>query len=309
MLRSDKTSIVLGVMTALCWSPHFHLFSRLRAGAEPPPSTLVLSFYFVLGAAGSLLLFMFLTGRLPELNVFKRRETRFLLLAGLGGYGFWMLRGVALRSLDPARARLLFYTAPVLIGLLSQFQKEKMDARLLLGLLLGLVGCIMLTTFRGLFAGPLRPVLVALGAAACWAVFSLAAVPPAREENALPVAALVVGVGALCLFINCLSTGENVFAIRPRALLVALGGGVVTVGLMMILWLKCLAAMSAPLAGGLWYLGLVFGVLLSHLVLGGPAPNLWWTLVGTAFVLLGLHTALSGRRHEALTLSDVIRSS
>ncbi len=308
MLRSDKMAVALGVVSALCWSPHFHLFNRLRTEADPPP-VLVLSFYFVLGAAGALLLFMFLTGRLPELRAFKRRETRFLLLAGLGGYAFWMLRGVALRSLDPSRARLLFYTAPLLMGVFSLFSREKMDGRLLVGLVLGLIGCIMLTSPAHLFSGPLRPVLVAVGAAACWALFSLAAVPLAREENVLPVAALVLGIGALCLFINCLSTVENIFAIRPGALLYALGAGALTIGLMMVFWLKCLGAMSAPLAGGLWYLGLVFGVFLSHLVLGGPAPNLWWTLGGTTLVLLGLHSALSGRRRQALTLSDIIRGS
>lgn len=304
MRLPQRTSVVLGVLAALVWSPHFQLFRKL--GADGPPA-LVAYFYVLLGAAGALLLFMFLGGRMDELNAFKRRETYFILLAAFGGYGFWVLRSLTLDVLPASRAHLLFYAAPLAAGVLSFFGGERADGRTFFGLALGFVGCIMMVP-PGVREGTgLRGLLLGIGAAACWGIFWLLARPVVREEKVLPVAALVAGIGAACLLVTCLSTGAGLFDISPGQLVTALLGGAVTVGFMMALWLRCLAGMAVPLAAGLWYLGLFFSGLWSLLGFGGTGPDLWWLLGGGVLVLLGLHSALSGRRRRGATMSDVIR--
>jgi len=119
------------------------LFRRLLKGKGAPTAP-VLAFYFVFGGAVALLLVMFLLGRLPELRIFNRRETHFLVLVATGGYGFWILRSLTMDALDFSTARLLFLTAPLAIGALSAFSREKADGRALFGLALGFVGCILL---------------------------------------------------------------------------------------------------------------------------------------------------------------------
>ncbi len=309
-MRSRKAAAAVGVLAAAFWSPHFQLVQRLTTG-ESPPSRLVLSFYFVLGAAIALSLVLFLTGRLSELRVFNRQETHFLLLAATGGYGFWVLRALALAELAPApaRAHLLFCAVPIFIAVLSVFAAERADGRTFIGLLLGFFGCVVLVVPGHLMAGSLRGTLLALAAAACWALFTLAARSLMRQEKALPVVALVTAIGAACLLVTCLSTRESIFAVRPDQLGMALAGGFFTVGIMTALWLRCLAVMPAVLAAGFWYLGTLFGAIWAFLGWGGDRPNVWWLLVGGALILLGLHGALSGRRTAEVTLGDVIRGS
>ncbi|MFO8007098.1 MAG: DMT family transporter [Candidatus Brocadiia bacterium] len=306
MYRSRKAAIALGVLAALLWSPHFRLVERIRAGQAAPPY-MVLGFYFLLGGALALVLVLFLTGRLAEMRLFNRRETQFLVLAASGGYGFWILRALSLQAAAPSRAHLAFYAAPVIMAVFSALTKERADGRTMVGLLLGFVGCIMLIGPGEGSGVQLRGTVLGLAAAACWAVFFLVARPLMRQERALPVAALTTGIGALFLLATSLGMRVGLFDIAPADLGLALLGGAVTVGFMMALWLKCLAQLPAALAGGLWYLGLLFGSLWGFAGFLEPRPDGWWLLGGAVLILLGLHSALSGRRRGEATMGDIIR--
>jgi len=310
MQGARKSAYFFGVLAALLWGPQFMLFRRLLKGKGAPTAP-VLAFYFVFGGAVALLLVMFLLGRLPELRIFNRRETHFLVLVATGGYGFWILRSLTMDALDFSTARLLFLTAPLAIGALSAFSREKADGRALFGLALGFVGCILLVGPGRQMAGGLRGALLGLAAAGCWALFSVSARPLVRTESALPVAALVTALGALCLLVTCLSMGEGIIRIGPRQLMLACLAGAVTVGFMMPVWLRCLAGAPAALAGGFWYLGLLFGVLLACRIEGEPHPGALWILGGATLILLGLYGALSGRykRRRGVSMSDIIRDT
>jgi drug/metabolite transporter (DMT)-like permease len=121
------------------------------------------------------------------------------------------------------------------------------------------------------------------------------------------VAALVTGIGAVCLFVSCLSTGENVLRISMPQLWGLIFAGLFTVGLVMFLWLKSIGDAPVTLAAPFWYLAPVLGVAWA--LVSGWHVSLWWTLSGVALVLLSLRTVLSGRQQNPLTLADVIRSS
>jgi len=300
MQRTRKRGLILGAVAALLWSPHFALVqSMLRGGT----SLLVAEFYFLLFASVLLLLLLFLSGRLSELSVFKRRETHFLALAASGGYGLALLLGLALGQAPAAPVRLWFYAGPLIVALLSLFGRERADLKAFVGILLGFFGCVLVV--RAEAPGSLAISMRAIGAAACWAVFSMLARPLVREEKPLPVAAVVCMIGAACLLVTCLSMGRSVFAVRPAHLWTAAVTGAFTVGLMMVFWLKCLGSAEAALAAPLWYLGLAFGVVWVRRV--GVDVDGWLAFGGIVLVLFGLHTAFSGRRSSAMSLGDVIR--
>jgi drug/metabolite transporter (DMT)-like permease len=301
MERSGRSAVLFGVLAGLVWAPHFRAAQALQAGVAP----LVAQFYLVFWAAAGLVFLLFLSGRTAELSLFSRRETSFLVLAALGGYAFWMLRAVAFESDSPGRTHLLFYGAPLLIGAIGTFGRERADGRALLGVTLGFGGCILLSKAAGGAAagGALTDALPALGAAACWALFSLAARPVAREEKALPVAAIVLSVGAVCLFVTCIARGDGIFRIGLAQLGQTVLLGVLTVGLMMVFWLRCLGSVPAATAAPLWYLGYLFGVLTG----GGLRGGFWWVLAGAVLVLVGIQRALSGRSAKQVSLGDVIR--
>jgi drug/metabolite transporter (DMT)-like permease len=310
MRTPPKTAFLLGVLAALLWSPHFYLLKPL-IGPEGGLSPLVVQFHVLFWPAVLLVFLMFISGRASALKAVSQRETRFLFLAGAGGYGFWVLRGLALEAPGGGHVHLLFYTAPLLMAFFGLFGRQKGDRRSAAGLLLGFVGCILLA--RGLGgAGPaeggtLSADLLALGAAACWALFTVLAVPMVREQSVLPVTALVTAVGAACLLVTCLGRGEAVliFAVSFSQLRTLALTGVVTVGLMMALWLKFVGSVPLPLAAPFWYLGLMFGVFWAGRV--GVEVATWWTLAGVIVLLPGLHVALGGRERSGITISDIIR--
>jgi drug/metabolite transporter (DMT)-like permease len=258
-------------------------------------------------------LVLIVSGRASAISAFKGQETHVLALAAVGGYGFWILRAVALEGTGLSHTRTLFYAAPLAIGLLSVFTSERADRRGVFALLIGFIGAVMLAEAQGsgTLSGSLGAgtALAALGGAGCWALFSLLARPLVREEPVLPVAALVTGIGALCLLVSCISTGESILVgfhkISMAQLRTLVLTGFFTVGLMMVCWLKCLGKVSAAQAGPLWYLGLLFGAMWA--LAGGWRVSLWWTLGGMVLVILAIRTALADRQRSAATLSDLIR--
>jgi drug/metabolite transporter (DMT)-like permease len=305
--QSGKSAVAFAVMAGLLWAPHFRIVEGLRAGPAGV-SPLIIQLYLVFWAAAALLVFLVLSGRLGELSAFHSRETHFLILAALGGYGCWMLQAVALESATASSPRLLFYVAPLLIGLFSVFSREQADRRSVMGLLLGFAGCIMLTKgFEGahLWSGGLP----AVGAAACWALFSLGVRPIVREERALPVAALVLLIGTACLLVTCIARGDNPFHINLSQLFATVFAGVFTVGLVVVLWLKCLHAASAATVAPFWYLGLLFGALGRALIIGGLWSGFFWLLGGTVLVLLGIGNSLAHRDRKSMSISDVLRGT
>ncbi|MFW6189575.1 MAG: DMT family transporter [Planctomycetota bacterium] len=309
MARTGKAAFVFAALAALLWSPHHYVLEWLLSGTSPVPF-LVAQFHFVFWAAVGLMLILFLSGRLDEVSVFQRRETRFLLLAAAGGYGFWTLRALAFDGLSPDRARLLFYLAPLLIGIFSLLGEERAGGRPLFGLVLGFVGCIML--LQGAPGAPgagggLWSYLAAVAAAACWALFALAVRPVVRHEGSLSVAAVVTAIGAVCILVTSISKGENPLSVTAGQLGAAASAGVVTVGLMMALWLKCLSRMPAVAAAPWWYLGLVFGTIGRAVVAGEFGRSVWWLLGGGVLVVMALQTAAGGRGRQAVTMGDLIR--
>jgi drug/metabolite transporter (DMT)-like permease len=306
MRSSQRTAWVYGLLAAALWSPHFYVVESLRNGGVP---VLAIAFHLLLWPAAACLALLFLTGRASELTVFNRRETQFLILAGVGGYGFWVLRALGLEMVGGPTVRGLFCAAPLLMGVLSLAGREKADGKAFWGLLLGLAGALALVrggSPAGMWAGPFHAKLLALGAAVCWAVFSLMARPLVREERALPVVALVTGIGAVCVGVTCLSRGDNPFHLNPVQLRTVGVAGLLTAGLMMGAWLKCLAGTPVAQAALLWYLAPLFGLVAAwryrHPV------DFGWTLAGAVFVVLALRVASRRPARAGLTMGDVIRS-
>ncbi len=310
MQAAQRSALFYGVLAALLWSPHFWVLESLRRAGVP---LLVAEFHCVFWPALAFVLALIVTGRGPLLLAHKGQETHVLALAAVGGYGFWVLRAVALDGAGLAHAQMLLYAAPVAIGLLSVFSAERTDRRTSFALILGFAGAVMLAQAqgRGALAGGIGAgaALAALAGAGCWAIFSLLARPLVREEPVLPVVALATGIGAFCLLVSCVATGEDLLVgfhkmttAQLRTLMVT---GFFTVGLMMVCWLKCLSKVSAVQAGSLWYLGLVFGAVWA--AMAGWRVSVWWTLAGAVLTLWAARAALSERQRSSITLGDIIR--
>jgi len=301
----SQAGLALGVLAAACWSPHFR--SVVAALGEGTP-VFVLHFYIVLWAALACLIPLLLAGRFGDLAVFKRHETHMILLALAGGYGFWLLRALALErsGADPSHVHILFYLAPLMLGVFSIPTREGASGRQVGALVLGFVGCILIASrppdAQAQGGGPgFGTALLAVGAGACWALFALLARPLVQEERVLPTSAALWGIGALCLLATCLATGENVIAISRKALWASMWLGAATVALGVGLWLKCLAQSAPAAAAPLWYMALVFGLLFA------PGRPGWWSVGGAALIVVAIYLGRAGRPRAQMSMADLIR--
>jgi drug/metabolite transporter (DMT)-like permease len=307
MERPARTAVLLCTVATFLWSLNLPTLQSSHAAAVPLTAAV---FHALFWAALVLLLVLFLSGRTGELAALKYRETQVLFLAATGGYGFWLLGALALQAGSPPRAAFWFCSVPLLIAAISTATGEKADRRAVLGLLVGLAGCWLVA--RGQVAraqaGPTAGrggAFLALGASACWALFSVAARPLLREHKALPAAVLVTGLGAVCMLVTCLSMGEGIFDISLSQLSRLAFRSSFSVGLMTVLWLRALAVAPAVLAGPVWYLGAVFGVLWAYRA--GEPLSAWWILPGVVLIALGLRRSFAARQARSLTIADVIR--
>ncbi|MDP6108293.1 MAG: hypothetical protein QGI33_07660, partial [Candidatus Brocadiia bacterium] len=96
MRPRGRGELMLGILAAVFWSPSLSLV--LRAAGESG-SILTIHYYVVLWGALTCFVLLVLSGQLSGLSIFRRRETHMLVLAALGGYGFWLLRALAIEDL------------------------------------------------------------------------------------------------------------------------------------------------------------------------------------------------------------------
>ena len=310
-MRSDRTrGLAEGAVAALVWSPHFYFVQRALEGGG---SVLTLQLHIVFWAAAACLFALFMTGRLGELSALRRYDTVLIVLVLTGGYGFWLLRAMAIERAGAGLPYVhgLFYAGPLLMGLLALWGRQGPSGRQVFALVAGLAGCLVIavSSRQGYDEAPGLPglvaILLALGAAGCWAVFGLAARPIVSQEKVLPVLTVVLSAGAVCLLATCISTGESLLPASAGALWASMLLGALTVCIALGSWLKCLSVASPVTVAPLWHLGLVFGIPLVWR-LAGRSPSLW-ALAGAAVILVAIHSSFKKHRRPDLSISDLIR--
>ncbi|WP_163558192.1 DMT family transporter [Halomonas sp. NO4] len=209
-----------------------------------------------------------------------------LLVAGAVGACFASL------SLAPAaEAALITYTWPVLFLLASQWLTERrLTPTTLGGAGLAFSGAALLVAPQALaggLSGAWEGYLLALVAALCWALYSLACQVPgwqlaARMPHLLLVASLITGAASLPL--------EGVSALPSPAALLALAAlGLGPYGIAMLAWDRALKAPHGQRLGNLAHAVPVLATLF--LVLAGVAAPDWRLPVAAGLVVWGSLTA------------------
>ncbi len=220
-----------------------------------------------------------------------------LLVAGAVGACFASL------SLAPAaEAALITYTWPVLFLLASQWlAQRRLSPATLGGALLAFSGAALLVAPQALaggFSGAWQGYLLALVAAVCWALYSLACrVPAYRLAERMPHLLLIASVmtGAASLLLEGVRTLPS-----PDALLATAALGLGPYGIAMLAWDRALKDPQAQRLGNLAHAVPVLATLF--LVLAGVTAPDWRLPVAAVLVVAGSMTASqepsSARRPE-----------
>ncbi|WP_416137950.1 EamA family transporter [Halomonas sp. HK25] len=205
-----------------------------------------------------------------------------LLMAGAVGASF-----AAFNRAPTAEAALILYTWPVLFLLASRrLALGRLPISTLAGALLAFAGAALLVAPQALaggVSGAWGGYLLALAAALCWALYSLACQVPAwrlgeRMPHLLLVASVIVGGASLAL--------EGTTALpSPAALGAAAALGLGPYGLAMLAWDRALRDPQAHRIGHLAHAVPVLATLF--LVLAGAAAPDWRLPLAALLVVAG----------------------
>jgi drug/metabolite transporter (DMT)-like permease len=195
-VRHRLPADVLLLATVLCWSFNFTVVKyALTHGWQP------LSYSSVRFAIGAALFSAFTYGREHTLRV--RREDVWLLF-GAAALGIWLNQlsfSYSVRLTSAATVALVFGTLPIFVALVAQaFRIERLRLRHWLSAVVSFSGVALVAMGASTgIGGDLGGILLALGAAATWAGYSVAMTPLMRRYSPYRISAFVLIAGSVPL--------------------------------------------------------------------------------------------------------------
>ncbi|MEJ2858893.1 MULTISPECIES: DMT family transporter [unclassified Saccharothrix] len=226
-----------------------------------------------------------------------RREAVFLfLLAATGLTAFNVLIVESTRFADPATVGTVVAAVPIVLALVGPaVERRKPAPRVLMAAVVVVVGVAVTSGFGG---GTPLGLLLAFGALACEAGFSLLALPVLGRLGAIRVSAYSAALAVPQLaVVGLVVDGADVVRVPtvPEALALAYLAVVVTV-FAFLCWYASLPRLGADRAG-LFSGFLPIGAIVSGVLLGTGHPGLV-DLFGVGLVLVGLAIGLRPARAE-----------
>ncbi len=285
--NSLQTFLLLLVLAAL-WGGSY-LFFRV---AGPVLGPLLLAALRVLLAALGLLLYALLLKQLPD---FRKHWRAFLLLGLLNNVIPFTLISSAVNNLNASVSAILNATTPLFTVMVAAFWlKEKLTARKLLGVALGLLGVVVL---MGLSPLPLtqRVVMASLEALLASCSYAFAVVyARTRFKGVLP---LHVAVGQLCGS-SLLLAPVSFFALPDRFPSLTVVVSVIALALVStsaayLIYFHLIANAGATTASTVTFLVPFFSVLWGGVFLREPLNV--GMFVGLAIILVSVYLVLSSR--------------
>lgn len=267
------------VLLAAIWGSSF-LFMRIAAPVLGPA---VLIEYRVAFAAVFLAIVGYFLNKKLDLQTHWKH---YLILGFFNSALPFLLFAMAARTLTAAVLSVLNATAPMWGALIAAvWAKQKISAKVGLGLVLGTVGVALLVGFDHVSDQPGAMWAVAAGLAAAFSYSvastytkSATAVEPFANAHGSMWAATIVTIPALAVFP---SPGEATTGIMAAALAL----GVMCTGIAYLIYFKLIKDVGATSALTVTFLNPLFGILWGALFLGEVVG--WHTVLGCAIVLIG----------------------
>jgi len=281
--------IASGIVACVSWSFVFPLGRYLNnIGVDP--------FFQAFGrfAIAALVLCAIVVARERETAARALRDDwkSILFLGTVGIFGMGSLVFLSLRYTTSIKGGILMNANPVVVVLIAPFFGERLTLRKFAAVLLGVVGCGLVISGRAprCAAHPTNDLLgcaLAMSAAVCWAVYTVAGKRVVRTYGGLTTTAMAMAVGALILLVIVVAARIRL----PRGILpmgVICFIGLVPTALGFFLWYHALVTVQAGILAPLQFITPVGTVLLGTLFLG--EPFLLITLCGMLliFVAIGL---------------------
>ena len=287
--REYRVGLLLAGFTICVWGSTFISSKKLLTAFTP--AQIMLTRFLLAYAALSL--FSLLQGRRsPRLTL--RQEGWFLLLGISGCSLYFYTENTALRFTLASNVSIIVAAAPILTALLAHFAgEEAFRAGTLRGFLLAFSG-VVLVVCNGTFVLKLNPRgdLLALAAAACWAVYSVALRRLDSDLDPIFVTRRTAFYGAVTAIPFVLAEGVAFPAellIRPVFAGNFLFLGLIGSGLCYVLWNHAIRILGVVTTNNFIYLNPFVTIVTARIVLGEPISPL--AILGAALITAGVVAA------------------
>ena len=279
--RRNRPYLLMGILMVFWGS--YAAVSKLALTRMDLPRTL---FWFFGLAWAAMAIWLLCKGKLPALRALGLRGWLRRAPAALAQWLYYLLYGLAMLRIPTAEAATLNYLFPVFLVVLAiPLKKEPLNGHKAMAIGLGLLGALLIITggSAGLSFTNLIGDLLAVGAAVCWALFSILGSRNTGERGmdsfvdttiALALSALLLPLSGGCM---------------PPDMDALLSVGWMTVSNLLmtyLLWFRVLRIASAAQAASLAYFTPFVTLIFIAVLLGEPiAPR---QLAGLAVLTLGV---------------------
>lgn len=226
-----------------------------------------------------------------KLKLSRREEGSFLLLGLFGCSLYFYTENTALTYTLASNVSIILAAAPILTALLAHFAGEERFRRsTLLGFLLAFTG-VVLVVCNGTFILKLNPAgdLLALGAAGCWAIYSVVLKRSASQYDAVLVTRRTLFWGILTAIPIVLAEGIP-YPTAPLCQPVVFGNflflGLIGSGLCYVLWNKAFHLLGVVATNNFIYLNPFVTIVTAYFFLGEPISPM--ALLGAALITVGV---------------------
>ena len=278
--------MALGLVASVMWGTVF-VAGRYLVDVRGLSPMYVAALRFNIGAAAAVL-FMLATGKASRLRDAARELPLLIALGAIGIFGMGSCVFLSLRYTASVNTSIITNATPIFIALFAPLIGERVPPVRVLGLLLGLVGCVAISLqggAEGLAGGnnDLLGGLIGVGAAVSWAAYTVLGKGVSNRRDGLACATICLAAGGL-LYIPVVAATHGFSALDGKELAAAVFIGVGPSAVAMLSWYKALQYVDANVLGPTQYVATLVATVLGWLLLGES--------IGTAFVIGGGAIAL-----------------
>ena len=280
--REKLTGWLFAAFTITVWGSTF-ISSKKLLGLYSPAQIMLTRFFLAYCALWLL--------RPRKLKLSRRQELGFLLLGLFGCSLYFYTENTALTYTLASNVSIIVAAAPILTAVLAHLAgEERFRRNTLWGFLVAFTG-VVLVVCNGTFVLKLNPKgdFLALGAAACWAVYSVLVRKLGRELDPILVTRRTLFWGILTALPMVLLEGKP-YPTAPLLTPVIAGNflflGLVGSGLCYVLWNKAFRLLGVVATNNFIYLTPFVTIVTARLFLDEPISAL--ALLGAVLITIGV---------------------
>lgn len=239
-----------------------------------------------------------------RLKLSRREEGIFLLLGVFGCSLYFYTENTALTYTLASNVSIILAAAPILTAVLAHFAgEERFQRSTLFGFLLAFTG-VVLVVCNGTFVLKLNPLgdLLALGAAGCWAVYSVLMKRSTSRYDAVLVTRRTLFWGIVTA-VPILLLERTSYPTAPLAQPVVFGNflflGLIGSGLCYVLWNKAFRLLGVVATNNFIYLNPFVTIVTAYFFLREPISPI--ALLGAVLITVGVVVT---QRKPAATYSE-----